>query len=124
MTMQSGRARAAGTALVPIACALSGLVMAAPASADQYDYVLFLDSKGVYYSSASDVIDQGKMACRLLRTGAGVPAALKFLGGAGYADYEAAAIVVAAAADMCQDAMPIVHSFAFPDGAGSTKRSA
>ena len=59
--------------------ALIGLIDAAPAHADHYDFVADLDNNGVFYASITDVIDQGKLACRLMRSGAGVPAALSFL---------------------------------------------
>lgn len=85
-----------------------GLSAAAPAHADQYDYVSYLDNKGVYYSSISGVIDEGKLTCRLLRSGAGVPAAMNFLGRAGHAVYESATIVVAAVDDMCPDVKQVV----------------
>ena len=38
------------------AMALIGLFVAAPAQADQYDFVSNLDNNGVYYSSISGVI--------------------------------------------------------------------
>jgi len=50
--------------------AAASLALAAPAHADQYEFVSVLDNEGVYYSSITDVIDQGKMACR---RGAGRP---------------------------------------------------
>ncbi|MGV0814914.1 DUF732 domain-containing protein [Mycolicibacterium boenickei] len=90
----------------------SAMMLAAPAHADQYDFVAQIDSEGVYYSSIIDVIDQGKMACRLLRGGAGVPAALNYVARGGYADYETAIIVVAAAQNMCPDVMPILAAYA------------
>ena len=108
MTTYFGRGRllvAAGSA------ALAGLFVAAPARADQYDFVSNLDNNGVYYSSVSGVIDAGKMTCRLLRSGAGVPGALGFLNRVGYARYESAAIVVAAAGNMCPDAQPVIDAF-------------
>ena len=89
----------------------ASLALAAPARADQYDYVSVLDNEGVYYSSITDVIDQGKMTCRLLRGGAGVPAALNSVTGSGYAPYESAIIVTAAARNMCPDVMPVIEAF-------------
>ena len=89
----------------------ASLALAAPARADQYEYVSVLDNEGVYYSSITDVIDQGKMACRLLRGGAGVPAALNSVTGGGYAPYESAIIVAAAARNMCPDVMPAIEAF-------------
>ena len=106
--------------LVAGAMTLVGLFAAAPAHADQYDFVSYLDNKGVYYSSISGVIDEGKMTCRLLRSGAGVPAAMNFLGRAGHAAYESATIVVGAVDDMCPDAQEVVRDFVnhHDDGGG------
>jgi hypothetical protein len=104
----------AGTGVVVAAFAVGGVIpmaLAAPARADQYDYVAQLDDRGVYYSSISDVIDTGKMACRLLRSGAGVPAAMNFVARDGYASYETAIIVVAATQNMCPDAMPVLNAY-------------
>lgn len=90
---------------------LTGLMGAAPAHADQYDFVVYLDNNGVYYSSVSGVIDAGKMTCRILRSGGGVPGAMGFLARAGYERYEAATIIVAAVDDMCPDTQPVVDAF-------------
>lgn len=90
---------------------LMALVGAAPAHADQYDFVVYLDNNGVYYSSVSGVIDAGKITCRILRSGGGVPGAMGFLGRAGYGRYEAATIIVAAVDDMCPDAQPVIDAF-------------
>jgi hypothetical protein len=89
---------------------------AGPAHADQYEYVSILDNEGVYYSSISDVIDQGKMVCRMLRGATGVPATLNYLAGGGYAPYETGIIVTAAALKMCPDVVPIVNAFASQGG--------
>lgn len=82
--------------------ALIGLFVAAPAQADQYDFVSDLDNNGVYYSSISGVIDADKMTCRLLRSGAGVPALLPEQGG--IRALWVTTIVVAAVDNMCPDA--------------------
>jgi hypothetical protein len=87
------------------------MALAAPARADQYDYVGQLDDRGVYYASISDVIDTGKMTCRLLRSGAGVTAAMNFVARDGYASYETAIVVVAAAQNMCPDVMPVLNAY-------------
>ncbi|GCB01823.1 DUF732 domain-containing protein [Mycolicibacterium sp. NCC-Tsukiji] len=91
--------------------ALAGLLVPAPAHADQYDFVVYLDNNGVYYASVSGVIDAGKMTCRILRSGGGVPGAMAFLGRAGYERYEAATIIVAAVDDMCPDTQPVIDAF-------------
>lgn len=90
----------------------AAMALAAPAQADQYDFVAQIDSRGVYYSSIIGVIDDGKMACRMLRGGAGVPTALNYVAGDGFAEYEAVVIVVAAAQNMCPDVMPILAAYA------------
>jgi len=101
----------AGALGVAVAAAATATALAAPARADQFDFVSMLDNEGVYYSSITDVIDQGKMACRLLRSGAGMPAALDYVAGGGYAPYETAVVVASAALNMCPDVMPIVRAF-------------
>lgn len=93
----------------------SAMMLAVPAQADQYDFVAQIDSRGVYYSSISGVIDDGKMACRMLRGGASVPAALNYVAGDGFAEYEAVVIVVAAAQNMCPDVMPILAAYVNAD---------
>lgn len=95
-----------------------GVAVAGPAHADQYDFVADLDNKGVYYSSMTGVIDAGKLTCRLLRTGAGVPPTMGFLARAGYATYESATIIVAAVNDMCPDAQTVVQDFLNRQGGG------
>jgi hypothetical protein len=41
---------------------VGAIVVAAPANADQYDFVSFLDNNGVYYASISDVIEWAKLS--------------------------------------------------------------
>ena len=100
----------------------SALMLAVPAQADQYDFVAQIDSRGVYYSSISGVIDDGKMACRMLRGGASVPAVLNYVAGDGFAEYEAVVLVVAAAQNMCLDVMPTLTAYANAD-AGPVARA-
>ncbi len=108
MSTYLNRARAVLAAGVIV---LAGLLTSAPAHADQYDFVVYLDNNGVYYSSVSGVIDAGKMTCRVLRSGGGVPGAMGFLGRAGYERYEAATIIVGAVDDMCPDTQPVIDAF-------------
>lgn len=105
------RWRASTVALCVAAAAVTATALAAPAHADQYDFVSMLDNEGVFYSSITDVIDQGKMACRLLRSGAGMPATLDYVAGGGYAPYETAVVVASAAMNMCPDVLPTVRAF-------------
>lgn len=58
-----------------------------------------------------DVIDVGKMTCRNLRGGTGVPATLKYVASNGYAPYEIGVIVESAANNMCPDVLPVLNSF-------------
>lgn len=62
MTIHFNRARVLVTVGI---MTLSALVVSVPAHADQYDFVVYLDNNGVYYSSVSGVIDAGKMTCRI-----------------------------------------------------------
>lgn len=82
-----------------------------PGARDQYDFVSMFDNEGVYYSSITDVIDQGKMVCRMLRNGAGMPAPLDYAAGGGYAPYETAVVVASPAMHMCPDVLPTVRAF-------------
>ncbi|AKS35858.1 DUF732 domain-containing protein [Mycolicibacterium goodii] len=109
--------RALAGALCLAATTATATALAAPARADQYDFVAMLDNEGVYYSSITDVIDQGKMACRMLRSGAGMPTTLDYVAGGGYAPYETAVVVASAAMNMCPDVLPTVRAFL---GGGST----
>ncbi|OKH63126.1 hypothetical protein EB74_13755 [Mycobacterium sp. SWH-M5] len=105
------RWRATTAALCVAAAAVTATALAAPARADQYDFVSMLDNEGVYHSSITDVIDQGKMACRMLRSGAGMPATLDYVASGGYALYETAVVVALAAVNMCPDVLPSVRAF-------------
>ena len=58
--------------------------VAAPANADQYDFVSFLDNNGVYYDSISDVIDLGKAVCTSTRRTGATDMAINGLVAAGY----------------------------------------
>lgn len=104
--MGLGKVLAAGTALV------TSIVLAAPADADEYDYVSVLDSSGIYYSSISDVIDMGKQLCSVGRRAPLTGTAMRqgfaaVLSGGGYTSgTEAAIIIQAAAENMCPDILP------------------
>lgn len=111
ITTHPAHLRAVAGALCLAVAAAATTALAAPAHADQYDFVSMLDNEGVYYSSITDVIDQGKMACRMLRSGAGMPSALDYVAGGGYAPYETAVVVASAAVNMCPDVLPTVRAF-------------
>ena len=69
------------------------VVSAPTASADEYDYLDFLDSKGVLYTSSLDAIEDGKWVCHNLRNGIGVPITEQFTASSGYSVIEARTIV-------------------------------
>ena len=96
-----------------------GMGPAPDAAADPIDYVMVLDDEGVYYESISDVIDLGKFTCRMLRSGAPVPAALNNAASAGYAPYETGIIVYSAGANMCPDVLPDIESWARSGNGGA-----
>jgi len=52
------------------------LALSAPARADQYDFISFLDRSGVSYESIGNMIDVGKEVCHDLRSGAAPPVVL------------------------------------------------
>lgn len=87
------------------------LATAAPAQADQYDYVMLLDNEGVYYDSISDVIDAGKMTCRMMRGGNGVDSAVSYIMTGGHPAYEAGIVVYAASSTMCPDTLPLLQAY-------------
>jgi len=66
---------------------VGALGIAAPANADQYDFISVLDNNGVYYYNISEMIDLGKAACRTVRTGGtigSVDSAINLLTRAGF----------------------------------------
>lgn len=92
-------------ALIITAVAL--LVTAPTAYADDASYVLYLDDHGVYYSSITDVIDMGKLACRGLRQGVPPGVIVNAIADNGdFPTYDAAIIVLSATKNMCTDQYP------------------
>lgn len=89
------------------AVALSG-----PARADQYEFIAQLDNMGVWYESATDMIDIGKELCHELRFGVAPPAVLGKLQRTGFAPAESAIVLLAAVDTMCPDAKPAVVEWA------------
>lgn len=89
------------------------VIPAAPAHADQYDYVSALDNRGIPYSDISQIIDTGKMACANLRRGIqvfgpqGVGAPITAMG---YSGLEAAIITVEAVRNMCPDQTSVINA--------------
>lgn len=102
--------------LAAVAMPIAAVAVAAPAQADQFDYVSYLDNNGIYYSSVSDVIDLGKQLCSVARkaptTGNTMAQALfGLLGSAGYGSSAEGKIILTAAGDnMCPDIWPRVKA--------------
>ncbi|MFN8042287.1 MAG: DUF732 domain-containing protein [Mycobacterium sp.] len=94
---------------------------AGQASADQYDFISELDSAGVSYPSTPEMIGIGKAVCHDLRLGLPVKTMLSKLQNSGFAPYEKAAVVVAAASlAMCTDQRSVVLEFANAHSGGRT----
>ena len=93
---------------------VAALGIAAPANADQYDFISVLDNNGVYYYNISEMIDLGKAACRTVRTGGtigSVDSAINLLTRAGFnAVMDRAIIMTAAANTMCPDIWPALNA--------------
>lgn len=99
-----------GIASVLAVC--GAVAFAAPAQADEYDFIAQLDGMGVYYTSLLDMIDIGKELCHELRFGVAPPAVLGKLQRTGFAPAEAAIVLLAAVDTMCLDAKPAVVEWA------------
>ena len=102
------------------------LAFAPPASADQYDYVSYLDNKGIYYSDILDVIDMGKQLCSVGRSAPLGQAMANGFGriitGRGYALMtEGAIILTGAMNNMCPDILPRVEAAKANINAGNGK---
>lgn len=98
--------------IVVLPATVAALVLAAaPAHADQYDYVSALDSRGVYYESISDVIDLGKMMCGRLRNGVSPQFAPMPALNSGYSKPDAAIMLIAAIDNMCPDQYPVLNAY-------------
>lgn len=93
------------------AVALSG-----PAHADQYDFIMQLDSTGVNYESIGDMMKIGKGLCHDLRSGTTVPVVLGKLRATGFAPAESAIILMSAVENMCVDAKAGVVGWARDNG--------
>jgi hypothetical protein len=86
---------------------------AAPAHADQYDFISRLDENGVSYTGyMSDMIDLGKVVCHELRMGTPVPMVVNYLMSRNFPGYDAGIIIGAAAGTMCPDTWPFVSQWA------------
>ena len=101
--------------LIVCAAAMGAAVgIAAPANADQYDFISAVDDAGVVYvnGSITDMMSLGSAVCHDLRIGTPPPTVAAKLGNLGYAGYEAGTIMGAAANGMCPDTWPALSSWA------------
>ena len=80
-----------------MAAVCGALALSAPARADQYDFISFLDRSGVSYESIGNMIDVGKEVCHDLRSGAAPPVVLDKLSNTGFAPAEAALVLAISA---------------------------
>lgn len=92
------------------------LVMAAPAQADQYDFISQLDNSGVSYESILDMVGIGKELCHDLRNGDAPPVVLGKLSSTGFAPTESAIILMSAVNNTCPDTKPDVVTWARDNG--------
>lgn len=80
------------------------VLAAAPARADQVDYVSYLDDNGVAYRDVSGVIALAKgNVCHPLRSGAGIDSVIGDIVDHGYSGVETAFIIIGAIEYMCPD---------------------
>jgi hypothetical protein len=100
--------------IISAAATAAAIGLAAPANADQYDFISALDDAGVVYvnGSISDMMDLGKAVCHDLRVGIPPGTVSVKLGQLGYAGYEQGTIMGAAANGMCPDTWPILSAWA------------
>ena len=92
------------------------VAFAAPARADEYDFISQLDSTGVYYESMLDMIDIGKELCHDLRGGVAPPVVLGKLQNSGFAAAESGIVLMSAVNNMCPDAKAAVAGWARGNG--------
>ncbi len=100
------------TVLAVLTGMLATALSAAPARADQYDFISQLDALGVHYGSMIDMIDIGKLTCHELRFGVAPPLVLDELVTVGFAPMESAIILMAAVDNLCPDTGPAVAAWA------------
>ena len=98
-------------------CAATAVAIAAPAQADQFDFISVLDNSGVSYESIVDMIDIGKEVCHDLRIGAQPPVVLGKLTRTGFAPYEAGIVLMSAVNNMCLDTRAAVVDWAYANTA-------
>jgi hypothetical protein len=97
--------------IVSAAAVAAAMGLAAPANADQYDFISALDNQGVTYTNIIGMMDIGKGICHTIRNGGSLPSVNSFLAGQGwYSPTERGIIVVSAANNMCPDIWPALNA--------------
>ena len=102
------------TAAVSV-CGLSAtaILTSAPAQADQYDYVNYLDNNGVAYKNILGVMALGREnVCHPLRAGYSVDSVIRDVNSYRYAPGEVGLIIRAAVSYMCPDQIPTLQAWA------------
>lgn len=97
--------------IMSAAAIVAAIGLAAPANADQYDFVSALDNQGVSYNNILDVIEIGKGICHTIRNGGALVSVNSFLSSRGwYSPTERGIIVISAANGMCPDIWPALNA--------------
>jgi hypothetical protein len=95
--------------IISAAAIVAATGLAAPANADQYDFISALDNQGVSYNNILDMIELGKGICHTIRNGGALPGVNSVLASRGwYSPTERGIIVVSAANGMCPDIWPLL----------------
>jgi hypothetical protein len=88
------------------------ILTSAPAHADQYDYVNYLDNNGVAYRNILGVMALGREnVCHPLRSGYGVDSVIRDVNGYHYAPGEVGLIIRGAVSYMCPDQLPTLKAW-------------
>ena len=90
------------------------LATAGTAHADPSDYVVALDNRGVRYPDSGSAVDTGQRVCSDLRNGEGVPRSVMRVKLSGYSQDDAWILLMAAATNLCPEAMPVVAAWQNP----------
>lgn len=91
------------------------VALAVPARADEYDYISALDAHGVYYSSITNMIDIGKLACHDLRSHLPGPVVGAHIGSTGNWNRQEIVLIMSEASQhMCPEVLPWIQSQVHP----------
>lgn len=102
-------------------CSTTALVLtAAPAQADQYDFISALDNQGVTYTDILGMIEVGKAICHTMRNGGVLGSVNSALASRGWnSPAERGIIIVSAANTMCPDVWPTLNAQVQPPSAAA-----